>query len=83
MSNDGKVLNPKIYKNGSVLLDNYGQVGSTYGSNQTVVGTVSMVVHMGTNRDYLEFYARHNHGDNRGTNTGGVTNCSIFKILSS
>ena len=83
MSNDSKVLNPKIYKNGSELLSNYGQVGSTYGSNQTVVGTISMIVDMGTNGDYLEFYASHNHGDDRGTNTGGVTNCSIFKILSS
>ena len=51
MSNDGKVMNPKIYKNGSIYLSNYGQVGSTYGSNQTVVSTVSMVVDMGTNGD--------------------------------
>lgn len=82
MSNDGKVMNPKIYKNGSIYLSNYGQVGSTYGSNQTVVSTVSMVVDLGTNGDYIEFYGSHNHGDDRGTNTGGVTNCSIFKILS-
>ena len=82
MSNDGKVMNPKIYKNGSEYLSNYGQVGSTYGSNQTVVSTVSMVVDLGTNGDYIEFYGSHNHGDDRGTNTGGVTNCSIFKILS-
>ena len=81
-SNDGKVLNPKIYKNGSQYLSNYGQVGSTYGSNQTVIGTVSMVVDLDTNGDYIEFYASHNHGDDRGTNGGGVTNCSIFKILS-
>tara|TARA_R100001591_G_scaffold81497_1_gene88374 strand:+ start:157 stop:678 length:522 start_codon:yes stop_codon:yes gene_type:complete len=82
-SNDGKTINPKIYKNGSIYLSNYGQVGSTYGSNQTIVATVSMVVDMGTNGDYIEFYVRHNHGDNRGTNTGGVTNASIYKILSS
>ena len=82
MSTDGKVLNPKIYKNGSIYLDNYGQVGSTYGSNQTVVGTVSMVVDLSTNGDYIEFYASHNHGDDRGTNTGGVTNATIYKILS-
>ena len=82
-SNDGKVLNAKIFKNGSQYLDNYSQVGSTYGSNQTIVSKVSMVVDMGTNGDYLEFYARHNHGDSRGTNGGGVTNVSIYKILSS
>lgn len=83
MSNDSKVLNAIIYKNGSQYLSNYAQTGSTYGSNQTVVGHVSMIVDMGTNGDYLEFYAAHNHGDDRGTNGGGVTNCSIFKILSS
>lgn len=83
MSNDSDVLNAIIYKNGSQYLANYAQTGSTYGSNQTVVGHVSMIVDMGTNGDYLEFYAAHNHGDNRSTNTGGVTNCSIFKILSS
>ena len=81
MSNDGKVLNPKIYKNGSQYLSNYGQTGSTYGSNQTVIGHVGMVVDLGTNGDYIEFYASHNHGDDRGTNTGGVTNATIYKIL--
>ncbi len=82
-STDGKTINPKIYKNGSIYLSNYGQVGSTYGSNQTIVATVSMIVDLGTNGDYIEFYVSHNHGDNRGTNTGGVTNCSIYKILAS
>ena len=81
MSNDGKVMNPMIYKNGSQYQGNYGQVGSTYGSNQTVVSSVSGVVDLSTNGDYIEFYGSHNHGDNRGTNGGGVTHCSIFKIL--
>ena len=53
----------------------------TYGSNQTVIGHVGMVVDLDTNGDYIEFYASHNHGDNRGTNTGGVTNATIFKII--
>jgi len=40
-----------------------------------------MVVDLDTNGDYIEFYASHNHGDDRGTNGGGVTNATIFKII--